>query len=104
MVPEELRAGYRVLTDAGYVPPEVESLREIRSLRSLLVCASDPQERDKRVERLRLLEMRLAEGRGRGLSPAVQQQYPERLLGSLGRAESVPSGQDPSHPGSDENR
>jgi hypothetical protein len=85
MVPEALRAGYRLLKNAGYLPPELESLREIRDLEALLAHTVDPRDRDLRVRRLRLLEACLAEGRGRGLSPAVQQQYREQLLVSLGR-------------------
>ena len=87
MVPEELRAGYRLLKNAGYLPPELESLREVRNLQALLASITDPADRDKRLKRLRLLEARLAEGRGRGLSAAVQQQYREQMLVSLGRSE-----------------
>jgi hypothetical protein len=31
MVPEELRAAYRVLKNSGYVPAEVEALRDLRA-------------------------------------------------------------------------
>jgi hypothetical protein len=96
MVPEELRAGYRLLKNAGYLPPEVESLREIRDLRAILAKVVDSPERDLRVRRLRLLETRLAEGRGRGLSPAVQQQYLDQLLAALARPD--PSRSIPTHP------
>jgi len=83
-VPEELRAGYRLLKNAGFVPPEVESLREIRDLEALLTRVTDPVQRDIRVRRLRLLESRLAEGRGRRLAGCVRTQYREQLLASLG--------------------
>jgi hypothetical protein len=86
LVPQELRAGYRLLKNAGFVPPELESLREIRNLQALLACAQDPQERDLGVRRLRLLEARLAEGRGRGLAPGAQQQYREKLVSALASA------------------
>ena len=87
MVPEELRAGYRLLKNAGYVPPEVDSLREIHDLQSLLAGVVDPGKRDKGIRRLRLLEARLAEGRGRGLSTAVQQQYSDKLLAAFAKSE-----------------
>src|SRR5438874_13315278 len=35
LVPEELRAAYRMLKNAGYVPPDVEDLREIGQLERL---------------------------------------------------------------------
>ena len=102
MVPEELRAGYRLLKNAGYLPPEVESLREIRDLRAILAKVVDSPERDLRVRRLRLLEARLAEGRGRGLAAAVQQQYREQLLASLGEADPDPISHKPARLGPDE--
>lgn len=38
-VPPELRAGYRLLKNAGYVPPEINQAREIRELTDLLAAA-----------------------------------------------------------------
>jgi hypothetical protein len=35
-VPEDLRVAYRILKNAGFVPPEVESLREIGQLERLV--------------------------------------------------------------------
>jgi hypothetical protein len=36
LVPEELRAAYRLLKNAGFVPPELEPHREIRDIKQLL--------------------------------------------------------------------
>jgi hypothetical protein len=35
-VPEDLRVAYRILKNAGFVPPEVDSLREIGQLERLV--------------------------------------------------------------------
>ena len=35
LVPEELRLAYRILKNAGFVPPEVQSLNEIAELERL---------------------------------------------------------------------
>ena len=83
-VPEELRAGYRLLKNAGFVPPEVESLRQLRDLESLLARVTDPEQRDIQFRRLRALESHLKEGRGRGLAGAARTRYHERLLARLG--------------------
>jgi hypothetical protein len=80
MVPEHLRAAYRLLKNAGYLPPELEALREIKDAEALLARISDPDERDRQLRRLRLLELRLQESRGHGLGQVVQQQYQERLI------------------------
>jgi Domain of unknown function (DUF1992) len=37
LVPEELRVAYRILKNAGFVPPEVEALNEIAALERLAV-------------------------------------------------------------------
>ena len=42
---EELRAVYRILKNAGFVPPELEAQREIRDLDVLLQLAVGDRER-----------------------------------------------------------
>lgn len=58
-VPEELRAGYRMLKNAGMIPEEVQLSRDIASLNGLLAACRDEQERsclnkELSVKRLRL--------------------------------------------------
>jgi len=36
--PEELRMGYKILKDAGYLPPEVELMKRLADARSLLAA------------------------------------------------------------------
>ena len=59
MVPEELRAGYRLLKNAGYLPPGLELRKEIVSLESLIVQARCQEERDRLSKRLRYLLLQL---------------------------------------------
>ena len=66
LVPEELRVAYRVLKNAGFVPPEVEARREAATLRRLLEVATDDDARKRAGARLALIEMRLA-ARGQSL-------------------------------------
>ncbi len=44
-VPPELRMAFKILRDAGCLPPEVELRREIASLSELLDAVVDPDER-----------------------------------------------------------
>jgi hypothetical protein len=74
MVPEHLRAGYRLLKNAGYLPPELEALREIKNAEALLARIRDPDLRDRQRKRLRLQERRR-----HGLGDVVQQPYQDRL-------------------------
>lgn len=59
-VPAELRAGYRLLKNAGYLPPELEIRREALELNDLLkgVEPLDSAHSDT-LKRLRLLEIKL---------------------------------------------
>jgi hypothetical protein len=44
-VPAELRMGFKVLRNAGCVPPEIEARREVVRLGTLLAATGDPEER-----------------------------------------------------------
>lgn len=83
MVPEDLRLAYRILKNAGFVPPEVEARREAAGLRRLVAAATDDAEKSRAAARLALIEATL-ERTGRGLSRAAG--YRELLLSRLDRA------------------
>ncbi len=55
LVPEELRAAYRLLKNAGFVPPELEHCREIRNIESLLQHAQTGEMRGSLLARLNWL-------------------------------------------------
>ena len=66
LVPEEIRIAYRMLKNAGFVPPEIETRTQISSIQALLRHATDDTERKRAVARLALLEAKL-EMEGRSL-------------------------------------
>ena len=80
LVPAELRMAYRILKNAGFVPPDVEARKEAASLRALLAGATDEGERDRARSRLALLELQL-EARGAALRGSG---YYERVAARLG--------------------
>ena len=61
LVPEELRAGYRLLKNAGYLPEEIRLRREISEVETLLNLIDEPAARDRATRKLRLLETRLGQ-------------------------------------------
>ena len=77
LVPEDLRLAYRILKNAGFVPPEVEARRRIAELERLLYdgAALDETARARAAKKLALLRTRL--------EPA----YAERVLGRLAARE-----------------
>ncbi|MGK3144509.1 DUF1992 domain-containing protein [Pantoea sp. C2G6] len=59
-VPPELRAGYRLLKNSGFLPPELETRREAIEINDLLqqLDPTDPRYQDQ-SNRLKVLELRL---------------------------------------------
>lgn len=51
-VPEELRLAYKILKNAGCLPPEVEARREIARMEELLASLEDEQEIYLQMKRL----------------------------------------------------
>jgi len=53
MVPEDLRVPYKVLKNAGCLPPELEMRKEIVTLKILISAIEDfPEYRDRVIEKL----------------------------------------------------
>ncbi|MDZ7828089.1 MAG: DnaJ family domain-containing protein [Halofilum sp. (in: g-proteobacteria)] len=77
MVPAELRAGYRLLKNAGYLPEEMQARRDIHDAEELLRLARDEDERQVAAARLRLLMDRL--DRRRGATLVTQEAYYRRI-------------------------
>jgi len=86
-VPEELRAAYRLLKNAGCVPPEFILRNEILQLEGLLMQVETDAECENLRRRLSLLKARLALG-GRELNLLIEEgAYRKKLLSHLQRAE-----------------
>jgi len=66
LVPEDVRAAYRILRNAGYVPAEVVERKEAADLRRLVAATADTPERRRLLAKLALLEARLDAARPAG--------------------------------------
>jgi hypothetical protein len=58
LIPQELRLAYRILKNAGYVPPEVETLNEIAQLERIALDGGNARA----VRKLALLKARIENG------------------------------------------
>lgn len=83
LIPDELRAGYRLLKNAGYLPPELRLNKEIKEAEQLLACVRDDGERDRTEWRLRYLRLRLSQSRGEGVDFVIERRYRDKLLQKL---------------------
>ena len=82
-VPVEQRTAYRLLKNAGYLPPELELRREIADTRQLLALAEQAEERAGLSRRLRYLMTRLGLGRTGPAHLQTEQAYFERVCEKL---------------------
>lgn len=83
MVPEHLRAAYRVLKNSGHLPQEVTAYSEIRDIESLIGRMTDGTERASAAKRLSLLRARLGNDRCGALT--LQSDYYQAVAEKLGR-------------------
>ena len=73
-VPEDLRAAYRVLKNAGCIPPELEIRKEIVTLKDLINTIDDDKERLKKIMELNFKLIKFEMVRGR---PLRLEDYPD---------------------------
>lgn len=79
LVPEDLRMAYRVLRNAGCVPPEVEALREMNGLLGEALAGKEGDRGDRRASR-KLLALTLAlEAQGVRLGTRAALAYRQRI-------------------------
>lgn len=81
LVPEELRMVYRILKNSGYVPPEVQTLKDIAALEREILASSGEQ-RSQAMKKLRLLSMQVSASRAGNLQ--LEADYFARLTQRLG--------------------
>jgi hypothetical protein len=86
-VPDELRVAYRILRNAGCLPPELTLRNEIHQLESLLDQAELAAEQRSVRRRLCLLKARLAMQGHAGDLLIHEQAYRARLIDKLSRRE-----------------
>ena len=58
--PEELRMAFKALKDAGFVPPEVETMRQIAALKQVVDADPDAPQADAMRRRISELRQHLA--------------------------------------------
>lgn len=86
-VPQELRVAYRLLKNAGFVPPEIELRREIARAEDLIATTENTRERGKAMARLRYLNLRLNLDRRDKVDLRVQDAYYQKIQGRLNRSD-----------------
>lgn len=81
-IPATSRVAYRIMKNAGCVPPEVAALREVRELSAILRGVDDDGERRHTALRLTTLLTQLGERGERLLTSGYYEQLREQLAGA----------------------
>ena len=58
--PDELRMAFKVLKDAGVVPPEIEMMKQRTSIRDQLAACANPEEAEPLRQKLCALELSIS--------------------------------------------
>ncbi|HLA00266.1 MAG TPA: DnaJ family domain-containing protein [Thermodesulfovibrionales bacterium] len=87
MIPEDLRMVYRILKNAGCIPPEVELRNEVVNMSALINTIDDDKERLKKIREFNFKLLRLNIMRKRPFSlddfPEYEFRVADKLTGGL---------------------
>jgi hypothetical protein len=83
-IPEDLRIPYKILKNAGFVPPEVALRKEIAKTEDLLSGMEDTKEKYRQLKKLNFLIMKLNMVRGTSTGLERAQRYEKELVERFG--------------------
>jgi hypothetical protein len=79
-VPEDLKIAYKILKNAGYLPPEIEDRKEVKRLEDLIAVTEDAHERVKQMKKLTVLLMKVEANRSFASNIASQDEYYRKVV------------------------
>lgn len=82
-VPADLRMGYRILKNAGYVPEEVGLRKEIAKTEDLLRHCRDEKAKYKQLKKLNYLRFKLENRMGKKLRLDEESEYFEKIVDAV---------------------
>jgi len=80
LVPEELRMAHKILKNAGYLPPEIETKKEIQQIEDLLATCEDECTRVKQIKKLNYLVLKLNAMKGDTVNIESQEEYYRQIV------------------------
>ena len=90
LIPEELRMAYKILKNGGYLPPEIETKKEIQQLEDLLSTCDDEHTRLKQIKKLNCLILKLNTMKGDTVSLESQEEYYRKIVERISVKASTP--------------
>ncbi len=80
LIPEELRMAHMILKNAGYLPPEIETKKEIQQIEDLLATCEDERTRVKQIKKLNYLVLKLNAMKGDAVNIENQEEYYRQVV------------------------
>ncbi len=80
MIPQDLRMAYKILKNAGFIPPELQTEKEIKNALDLLEDLKDERERYRQVTKLNILVTKANMLRSRPINLEVNQVYYRKVV------------------------
>lgn len=79
-VPPELRMAHKILKNAGYLPPEIETRKKIQQIEELLTTCEDEYTRLKQIKKLNCLVLKLNTMKGKTANIEAQEEYYRKVV------------------------
>ncbi len=83
LVPDDLKMAYKILKNAGYLPPELATRKEITRLEELIATTTDEHTRLKQMQKLSVLLSKVHAGRGSRANIAEQDAYYQQIVENI---------------------
>ncbi len=80
MIPEDLKMAYKILKNAGFIPPELETEKEIRNAVDLLENLDEEKKRYRQVTKLNVLVTKMNMMRKKPVNLEVNQFYYRKIV------------------------
>jgi hypothetical protein len=80
LVPAELRMAHKILKNAGYLPPEIETRKEIEQIEDLLATCEDEYTKVKQIKKLNYLILKLNTMKGETVNIEGQEEYYRKIV------------------------
>lgn len=87
-VPEDLKMTYKILKNSGYVPPEVETRKEIQKLEDLILKTEESHVRIKQMRKLDVLMRKIDAQRSRPSSIEHDDLYYRKIVEKIDKSRS----------------
>jgi hypothetical protein len=80
LVPDDLKMAYKILKNAGYLPPEIQTRKEITRLEELIARTEDEHERLQQMRKLSVLLMKVEANRRTPANIAHDDEYYRKVV------------------------